>query len=136
MIAENVNMNTRDITLLKEKQISIDEFERQLENYEKGFPNVLLIRPATIEDGIHQLSPSEISHYINVFETKKEEYHTSKFIPASGAATRMFKALFNFSKGELEYKDEVLDIIRSIEKFSFSQKVIAFCKTNETNSNF
>jgi len=127
------NLDTQDIDLLEEKQISYEDLATQLENFEKGFPAVSLVKPATINDGIRQLSQSEISQYIDFYESKKKEYHTSKFVPASGAATRMFKALFNFSKGDLSNKTEILELLRSIDYFSFAQEVISFSESNNIN---
>ncbi|MBN2613676.1 MAG: DUF4301 family protein [Bacteroidales bacterium] len=84
-----------DIKILNEKGITVEKVESQLENFRKGFPYIKLVRAATQGNGIKILTPGELNTYI-----KKYDAETSlvkqKFIPASGAATRMFKALFEF----------------------------------------
>jgi len=124
-------LDTKDIEILEKKKISLDTFSTQLENFEKGFPKISLLAPATIENGILQLNEQQFITYTDCYETKKKDYKTSKFVPASGAATRMFKTLFGFNNGDLSLKNEIKEIIRSISNFSFKQEVIDFCTRNK-----
>ncbi len=124
-------LDTQDISLLEEKNISLDAFTKQLENFQKGFPKISLVKPATIGDGIVQFDDLQLTENTASYERLKKEYHTSKFVPASGAATRMFKALFNYSNGDLSSQAEVVEVIRSIAKFSFKKEVIAFCQAHQ-----
>jgi len=124
-------LDTQDIALLEKKNISLEAFSQQLENFQKGFPKISLLRPATIGDGIVQLDNLQLTEFTASYDRLKKEYHTSKFVPASGAATRMFKALFNFSNGDATYKEEVLEVIRAIAKFSFKNEVFDFCQTEK-----
>ncbi len=85
----------KDLQQFKEKGISVEQVEKQLTDFEKGFPYIKLVRAATPDNGIKSVNSVEIQDFI-----KKYEQETSlsriKFVPASGAATRMFKALFEF----------------------------------------
>ena len=84
-----------DLQQFKEKGISVELVEKQLTNFKNGFPYMSLVRAATSGNGIKLLNSAEIQNHV-----KKYEQETSlsriKFVPASGAATRMFKALFEF----------------------------------------
>ncbi len=86
----------KDLAQLRGKGITPKEAELQMAYLRKGFPHMMLSRAATINQGIKRLSDKQIKDYIQTFEgaglTK------IKFVPASGAATRMFKALFEFDE--------------------------------------
>ena len=72
--------------------ISAETFETQLKNFETGFPYLTIEAAATPAKGIKVLSEDEQAKYIAVAEGYKG--NVCKFVPASGAATRMFKDLF------------------------------------------
>lgn len=83
-----------DEKIIAEKGIPPETISHNLERFERGFDPIDLNRPATIGDGIKQLSLNEE----NRLERLYEDYDGSvlKFVPASGAATRMFKELQDF----------------------------------------
>ncbi|MGQ1889694.1 DUF4301 family protein [Thermophagus sp. OGC60D27] len=86
-----------DIEQLKAKGISESTIIQQIERFKKNFPPVKADRPATINDGIISLPSHVIDHYINIFNREREDnLKLMKFVPASGAATRMFKDLFQY----------------------------------------
>ncbi|MFQ3325565.1 MAG: hypothetical protein ACI8YC_000193, partial [Salibacteraceae bacterium] len=68
--------------------------ESQLERFKSGFPFINLDRSAVLEDGILSFSESETESLIAAYENEKKDFRILKFVPASGAATRMFKELF------------------------------------------
>ena len=76
--------------------------KQQIENFISGFPFLQVIKPATVGDGIIQLSDAETVENIKHFEDSTAEGASIlKFVPASGAASRMFKALYS-AKDDLE----------------------------------
>jgi hypothetical protein len=87
----------KDLTLLKEKGITAREAESQIEYLKKGFPFMKLSKAATINHGIRKFSEKELKDFIDVYD-KANRFRKIKFVPASGAATRMFKALFEFDE--------------------------------------
>ena len=64
--------------------------------FKNGIPKINLVKPATINDGILALNKSEVNEYCSFFDSQKSKYTIEKFVPASGAATRMFKFLNEF----------------------------------------
>ena len=86
----------KDIQQITDKGLTLDKVEAQIELFKTGVPFVNLTSAATINNGIVKCSEEEKAHYINYFETKGKAASISKFVPASGAATRMFKNLFKF----------------------------------------
>jgi len=68
----------------------------QIETFKKGIPFVNLAKAAVILDGITRFSDVEEKELISFFNSESKHKSLLKFVPASGAASRMFKALFNF----------------------------------------
>jgi len=68
--------------------------EAQIDRFKIGFPFINLDRPAVIGDGILSFSESEIESLISFYDRINKDFKILKFVPASGAATRMFKDLF------------------------------------------
>ena len=62
------------------------------------------MRPATIGDGILRLDEEKVNMMTAVFDADREFYQFTKFVPASGAASRMFKDLFSFIETAEETK--------------------------------
>ncbi len=100
--------------------LTVAQVEKQIENFINGFPFLPVIRPATPEDGILTLSDDEIHQYTMHFESKSKSLKIVKFVPASGAASRMFKDLFEF----LDNSNEAPS--KSVEQFLINLKDFAF----------
>ncbi|HOH96182.1 MAG TPA: DUF4301 family protein, partial [Candidatus Enterocola sp.] len=117
-------LKKEDLQQLQSKGISESTFYTQLENFEKGFPFADLDSAATIGNGIVTLSENDISKYIKRFDEQKETLSLLKFIPASGAASRMFKDLINFAasydgSGNLDAYPSIKKCMKNIRKFAF-----------------
>lgn len=86
--------NSSDLEQIKQAGLSPESIERQLELFSKPVPYSRLLRPATMGDGILSIAPDQVARLTAKFEAAQDAGRISKFVPASGAATRMFKALF------------------------------------------
>lgn len=128
MFSEN---NRRQIELHGLSEVKV---KRQLEIFKKGIPFANVIEAASVENGIEVFSEKEQQQFVNLFESKKDSLDLLKFVPASGAATRMFKFLHRFLENydanddidtflqKSENKD-LKTFFDSIEKFAFSNMV-------------
>ncbi len=87
-------LNEQDIHQLESKGITKEVFLEQIAHFKKGFPPLQLDRPATAGDGIRTLDEPGLEGYANTYQDKSGDYKVLKFVPASGAATRMFKEVF------------------------------------------
>ncbi len=94
---------------------------QQIESFKKGFPFLKITGPATPNKGIKVLSEEEIQKHLNSYPEKAAKIDVVKFVPASGAASRMFKDLFSFleGNGNLSASPFVQKFINQIEKFAF-----------------
>lgn len=85
-----------DQMLLEQKGISEEKITLQLSHFKNGFPFMDIVRPAKPGDGILVLTTAQIEQAVLHYENAAEaSLKTIKFVPASGAATRMFKALYD-----------------------------------------
>lgn len=133
-------LSTKDIEQLHEIGISKEAVEQQLSNFANGFPYLDIIKPAVVGDGIIRLECSEVDDLADLF--KSYEGKLTKFVPASGAATRMFKHLFEFideypEKQEEYFEDMGFDSIwnffENIRKFAFYDDLKAELVKNKYN---
>ena len=84
-----------DFKQIENKNIPIEKIYKQIESFRKGILPIRLNRPCTIGDGIEVIQRKDMNKLINVHNETASKYSIIKFIPASGAATRMFKHLLS-----------------------------------------
>ena len=104
--------------------LSVEQVEKQIEAFRQGFPSLAVVKAASPEDGILCLSDAEVDAAIANYESKVDELSVVKFVPASGAATRMFKELFEFVNDNKRGKG-IDTLLQNIEKFAFYEELKA-----------
>lgn len=122
-----------DKVLLEKKGISEAQIAEQLACFEKGFPFLQLDGAASIEKGILVPIEAELNEYLNAWDAYKgNEKSIVKFVPASGAASRMFKNMFEFLGAEydLPTTDFEKKFFDNIHKFAFFADLNAACEKN------
>ncbi len=88
----------QDLEQLSQMGLSPEGVQLQINNFKKGFPKSHLDAAATPDNGgIRCLSDKEIARYEKQYRALARDKKILKFIPASGAATRMFKNLYSFT---------------------------------------
>ncbi|MBD3629365.1 DUF4301 family protein [Cyclobacterium sp.] len=116
-------MLTKDQKQQIEKQgMPLEVVEEQINNFESGFPFLDIQKAAQIGDGIIELNETSLQKALDDYQAKSGEMVIVKFVPASGAASRMFKNLFSF----LEKNDTSLDKDDFVKKFISEIKSFAF----------
>jgi hypothetical protein len=85
-----------DFVQMEEHGLTPAALETQLKNFREGFPFLPVTRAASCGDGIRVLDAAGIEQAAARYDRAKESLRVVKFVPASGAATRMFKDLFEF----------------------------------------
>jgi hypothetical protein len=120
----------KDLKQIAGLGISRETIERQINDFRNGYPFSRLHAAATKESGIRTFNEKEINDLITNFERTAKDMRLVKFVPASGAATRMFKHLFEFAALPEEKKSDpaILDdndfnsagyFFRNLNKFAF-----------------
>ncbi|MDR2564012.1 MAG: DUF4301 family protein [Prevotellaceae bacterium] len=125
---------------LAEKGVSQNEIEKQIANFVNGFPFLHLEAPATVERGLKRLSPSELDRYAEIYDCWTGS--RIKFVPASGAASRMFKALYEAlnaletSSPCDEKSTKAVDLFfDNLNKFAFGKELSAKLKSKNIEQN-
>ena len=128
----NSKFSDEDLQQFASMGLTPEKVEQQIENFRKGFPKTHLIDAATIDNkGIIRMSDNDIRRYAAAYKSRSKGKRLLKFVPASGAASRMFKMLFGllndydgseesykklFSKDGLHSAKKFID---DIQKFAF-----------------
>ena len=108
----------KDLQQIEKHGLTPDAVERQLENFRRGFPFLKVVRAASPGDGVMVVGDAEAAAAVARYEREADRLGIVKFVPASGAATRMFKELFEFVNEGKRGKgiDTLLD---NIGRFAF-----------------
>ncbi len=135
-----MTFSDKDIEHIKSKGISIDAINAQIKRLKGGMAFSNLVSAAKIGSGIEHYDENETKRYIKFYEEKQNERSIIKFVPASGAATRMFKFLFHFLKhfkaskeGVENYANRKNDalltkFLKGLENFPFYNHVMVSIK--------
>lgn len=118
----------------KSLYLPVERILEQVETFERGIPFVKLNRPCMVGDGLKVVPKEEHQHYIDLYNEAVKNISIIKFVPASGAATRMFKKqhavlvsdkkidfdeLVNKANSGDEDSKAALLFLDNIEKFAF-----------------
>lgn len=125
-------LTKEDLECLDRKGISEDTFNEQLQRFQEGFPYMKVERAAVVGDGISVIEDDEKSAYLDGWKSYLAQSHdVVKFVPASGAASRMFKSLYAFLDSEGGLTDSEKTFFDRISDFAFYSELNAKCKRNE-----
>ncbi len=100
----------QDIADMEQRGISPDTVKAQVSGFVKGFPPVIIDRPAKPGDGIAVPDEARMHTLMGLYDTMRTKRQLLKFVPASGAATRMFKSLFSWQE-RLSAGEDIQEII-------------------------
>lgn len=110
----------KDLSEMKVRGIDAAEVSRQLELFRQGTEPIRLIRPATVGDGIVQINPDERHTFLSLHAKASGKGHLLKFVPASGAASRMFKDWqISCQRGAFESGSHSVAFLRDLARFAF-----------------
>ena len=127
-------LTTEDKALLARKGITEGQIEAQLQTFRKGFPFLRLKAAASLDNGILALSQEDCRRYEDVWNAYKAEGKAvTKFVPASGAASRMFKDMFEFLDAAYDAPETDFEkaFFAGIRRFAFFEDLDAACRKNE-----
>ncbi|WP_121064841.1 DUF4301 family protein [Maribacter vaceletii] len=142
-----MQLTDNDKVQLEKKGISAEKVRNQIETFSEGIPFVNLEKAAIVGEGIYKFSSNDEKTLIKYYNSFPENLSILKFVPASGAASRMFKALFNFLDS-YNYKEETFKeyltrtndksmeaFVNKIEAFPFYNKVKELIAGKTSNEN-
>lgn len=119
----------KDIDQIEAKGMSLSRVEEQITNFQNNFPYIQLKAAATPGKGLKIFNEKEVAELVNKYNEDIKDFTLLKFVPASGAASRMFKHLFEFreelianksaSLGDDKNFNSVAYFFKYLEKFAF-----------------
>jgi hypothetical protein len=124
----------QDLEVLSKKGISEEKVQAQLTSFATGFPYLTLKSAASLDYGIVSIDEDAAVYYQDLWNKYlAANKQILKFVPASGAASRMFKNLFEFLNAD--YNEPTTDFEKKffdgIQKFAFYSALDAACQKNE-----
>lgn len=141
--ALDLGFTEADFADIYKRGVSLDNIKLQLSIFKNGIAKAILKKPALYNDGIFELPEEKAMIYASIFDSKKESLKLTKFVPASGAATRMFKFLCEFI-AEFNPQTETINayinrkqdinlrvFLVGLEKFPFYNEIADVVSQNE-----
>jgi len=143
-----MKFSEKDLKQIQQHGLTATEVQRQIDILQNGLPATKVIAPATIQNGgIIALSQEQAKDLKTLFEEREKELDIEKFVPASGAATRMFKdwVFFhnNYKPGRDYYErfvkkhkltsfpEELEDFLDQFPGYAFYQELMDIIKRQE-----
>ena len=126
-------LSTEDLKQISGKGITEEQVKNQLEDFKKGFPFLKIDAAASVGNGVVAPADDMRKQYIEAWNNYKAEGRKIvKFVPASGAASRMFKDMFGFLNAD--YNEPTTDFEKKffaqIKNFAFYDELDNTCKAN------
>ena len=124
-------LSTSDLTFIEKKGITAKMIDAQLKRFEVGFPFLKINAVATIGNGIKAFSPEETAACVKAWSDFQQTGKAiEKFVPASGAASRMFKNMFAFASSgkDAPTTDFEKEYFENITKFAFYADLNNACR--------
>ena len=115
--------SSADIEQLEQHGVSLEQAEQQMHAFQTGFPPLDIVAPASRKQGVLVPTKVQQEEYILAWQQYLDEGHqVLKFVPASGAASRMFKNLFQYLEDGIE-TDFIREFLANIGHFAFGQQL-------------
>ena len=127
-------LSQEDLKQIAAKGMTAEQIETQLKQFKTGFPFLKLEAAASISQGIISPNTDERSDFEKKWNNYKAEGHKIvKFVPASGAASRMFKDMFTFLTSDYDTPSTDFEkhYFNNIKKFAFYDALDDICLKNE-----
>lgn len=127
-------LNAKDLELLAAKGIGEKQIEEQLACFVKGFPFLEITASASVEKGIMVIPQEKQATYMDAWDAYlAKNKKIVKFVPASGAASRMFKNLYEFLSADYNEPQNAFEkkFFDDIRKFAFYDALNQACIENE-----
>lgn len=127
-------LSKQDLSQISQRGITQEMVEHQLNQIKEGFPFLKIEAAAAVGNGIFSPSEEQRDKYVNDWKNYSEEGHkVVKFVPASGAASRMFKNLFAFLTADYDVPttDFEKTFFDNLKHFAFRHELCNVCKQND-----
>ncbi len=122
-------LTPQDVDVIARTGLSVDDVMYQIDIFKQGFQPMRLDRPCTVDDGIVTIPADQRQVFVEAHDEAARRGKMMKFIPASGAASRMFKDWFEFNEredfNESHSADEFADDLPNYPFYDDLEKVLS-----------
>ncbi len=124
-----IDFTPQDLEYIKQRGSAPETVQYQLECFQKGFDFSNLDRAATIDDGIVRLEADLVEELVADYPNMLDNKKILKFVPASGAASRMFKELYTYLTDDSdEVKEKAARFLQQLPRYPFYEALIEVLK--------
>ena len=122
--------NDKDLLQIRRHGVQLDEIQRQLRHFATPPRGIRLVRPARPGDGVLRIDEDRRPGLLQLYDDAARQGRFAKFVPASGAATRMFRALLAVLHGEDGPEDQAKcrHFVKHFDRFPFAPELRASCR--------
>ncbi len=113
-----MNFSNKDIAQITEHGLTVEAVNQQIEDFKRGFPFIDIDKPATSNDGVFSADDKVYDYLASQYSKYAETHKIVKFVPASGAASRMFKDLSAVFVSN-QISPAAQEVIDNLDKFAF-----------------
>jgi len=136
-----MNLSEKDVLQIENHGLTVAQIKSQIALFKTGIPFTVIASAATVNKGITALNETAISEAVAYFNDQKKDKDILKFVPASGAASRMFKFVFQFIdefdpdqqslEAYIQGRDDklIVQFIKQLKKFPFYNQAIELIKS-------
>lgn len=114
-----------DKSQLEKRGMTLDDIDRQLDCFKKGTQYVKLLRAATVGDGIFRFNEADRARIVKQYDEVSGSLKIEKFVPASGAATRMFKRVFQWIESPEDHEEDINAFFKRAEELALFELWLA-----------
>ena len=114
-----LDFTSRDLAFMEQRGSDPKHVEKQFALFKTGFDFAHINRNVSIGDGIVKFTDLEVEHWLSIYELLAQKKEIVKFVPASGAASRMFKDLYEAMHPENSLSEKAKHYLDKIEGFAF-----------------
>jgi hypothetical protein len=123
-----LNFTEKQLQQIKQHGLTVSQIEQQLIQFKEGIPFARVLAAATLNNGIDEIDKAKRQQLVERYENALPKLKVVKFVPASGAATRMFQSLFEFLNNPEQPPKELVKFMEKFDKFPFAKALIAETK--------
>jgi hypothetical protein len=117
-----MKFNDKDLNQIIKRGGKPETIAEQINNFKNGFPFLDIIKAAVFNDGMIVLDEAKKNEYVTLFNQLSSKKKLLKFVPASGAASRMFKSLYS-AKDEGNFDNAAGLFFEKLTEFAFYQSL-------------
>lgn len=120
-----MNFTQKDVSYIESLGIDVNGVEKQLQRYKNGFPDIQLFKEVSPDNGLWILTQDDLINYVQFYQAKSIHKKLIKFVPASGAASRMFKLLYNYLEDSSSVNSDIDLFFKKMKDFAFSDELLS-----------